>query len=644
MTSPDGITWTTRTSAADSSWRSVGYGNGLFVAVGINGTYIMTMQHDLGLGLRVSGHTEVQGTLSVTSNLRQADTWTPRTAAQANQWRSITYGNGLFVAVSSDGTNRVMTSPDGITWTARTAAEANFWYSITYGNGLFVAVSLDGTNRVMTSPNGIDWSPRAAAEANQWYSITYGNGLFVAVSGNGTNRVMTSPDGITWTPRTAAEANSWLGITYGNGLFVATSTSGTNRVMTSPDGITWTPRTAAEANSWYSVTYGNGLFVAVSSDGTNRVMTSPDGITWTARTAAEANFWLSVTYGNGMFVAVAEGTNRVMTSPDGITWTARTATEANWWHGITYGNGLFVAVGRNGTNRVMTSGGGHDSALNMTGDANLQGGVSIGGGLTVQGAAIFKQGLNVTGGITTGIVTYAAATADTAAAVCRNSAGQLAGCTSSSRFKTDVTAGAYGLDELRLLQAVSYTWTSTGQLDYGFIAEAVAGIIPQAVTYDANGEVASFNPNVITALLVTSVQQLDVKVTNLENRLLAVEQGNFAGNITVSGKIISAGNPATAVLGAQAASTGTITINGNDIAGSITYAASGVNPSVAGEQVKVTFTSAYTAQPKIALTAKNQATAGAVYYVETTPTGFTIHFVNPPDLGHTYIFDYFIIQ
>jgi hypothetical protein len=32
MTSPDGITWTTRTSAADNNWMSVTYGNGLFVA------------------------------------------------------------------------------------------------------------------------------------------------------------------------------------------------------------------------------------------------------------------------------------------------------------------------------------------------------------------------------------------------------------------------------------------------------------------------------------------------------------------------------------------------------------------------------------------------------------------------------------
>ena len=45
------------------------------------------------------------------------DTWTP---AADNNWDSVTFGNGLFVAVSYYGTgDRVMTSPDGITWTSR---------------------------------------------------------------------------------------------------------------------------------------------------------------------------------------------------------------------------------------------------------------------------------------------------------------------------------------------------------------------------------------------------------------------------------------------------------------------------------------------------------------------------------------------
>ena len=52
-------------------------------------------------------------------------TWTSRTSAADNDWRSVAYGNGLFVAVSSSGTgNRVMTS-GVIGLSARTTAAAN---------------------------------------------------------------------------------------------------------------------------------------------------------------------------------------------------------------------------------------------------------------------------------------------------------------------------------------------------------------------------------------------------------------------------------------------------------------------------------------------------------------------------------------
>jgi hypothetical protein len=293
----DGITWTSRTSAADNGWTSVAYGNGTFVAVAQSGSGNRVMTSPDGI------------------------TWTSRTSAADNDWWGVTYGNGTFVAVSTSGTgNRVMTSPDGITWTSRTSAADNDWRSVTYGNGIFVAVAQSGSgNQVMTSPDGITWTSRTSAADNVWYGVTYGNGTFVAVAGSGTgNRVMTSPDGITWTSRTSAADNAWYGVTYGNGTFVATSITGTgNRVMTSPDGITWTSRTTPIDNAWYWVTYGNGTFVATALSGTgNRVMTSPDGITWTSRTSAANNAWRGVTYGNGTFVAVSiDGTgNRVMTS------------------------------------------------------------------------------------------------------------------------------------------------------------------------------------------------------------------------------------------------------------------------------------------------------------------------------------------
>ena len=278
--------------------------------------------------------------------------WTLRNLSSDNTWNSVTYGNGLFVAVAYSATsNGVITSPNGINWTLRTSVTNNDWTSVTYGDGLFVAVAYNGAgDGVMTSPDGITWTIRVSAANNSWNSVTYGNGLFVAVAYNATgNGVMTSPDGITWTLRTSvAPFTSWRSVTYGDGLFVAVGQSGgTDGVMTSSDGITWILRVSAAINNWNSVTYGDGLFVAVNDDGVaDGVMISPDGITWTLRTSAVDNYWWSVTYGDGLFVAVSyDGIgNRVMTSPDGIIWTVRVSAADNDWWSVTYGDGLFVAV------------------------------------------------------------------------------------------------------------------------------------------------------------------------------------------------------------------------------------------------------------------------------------------------------------
>ena len=346
----NGSSWTAFSPAVTSSSVTIG---GL-----TNGTtYSVRLR-----AVNMVGDGAISDAVSVTPAVLDAVTWTARSAAEARPWQSVTYGNGLFVAVGNGqaGDNWVMTSPDGVTWTSRTAPPGslapNTWSSVTYGNGVFVAVGGSGTFRVMTSPDGVTWTAQTPAEVNQWASVTYGKGLFVAVANTGTKRVMTSTDGVTWTARTAA-ANNWSAVGYGNGLFVAV---GGGSVMTSPDGVTWTSRTAPPNTSWFSVTYGNGRFVAVGSSFSGiRVLTSPDGETWTARSAVEENFWQSVTYANGVFVAVAStGTYRVMTSPDGETWTGRTAAEANSWFEVTYANGVFVAVGGASSplaNRVMTS-------------------------------------------------------------------------------------------------------------------------------------------------------------------------------------------------------------------------------------------------------------------------------------------------
>jgi len=293
-------------------------------------------------------------TYTVNTKVAPDSTGTP----QDDLLQSVTYGNGLFVAVANTGTGtRVLISNNGISWTPRLSASDNSWQDITYGNDLFVAVASSGSgDRVMISPDGANWVSQSAPDY-LWSSITYANDLFVAVAVDG--NVMTSPDGMSWTLQSGF-SSGWDGVAYGNGLFVAVaaysqSAANYGKVMTSPDGVIWTMYSPPGMNNidWYDIAFGNGLFVAVGHDG---VMTSVDGATWDYNGVFPGYIWESVTYANGVFVAV--GGSGVMTSSNGIDWTLRTVP-STYWRDVAYGNGLFVAVSNNsGVNwfsRVMTS-------------------------------------------------------------------------------------------------------------------------------------------------------------------------------------------------------------------------------------------------------------------------------------------------
>jgi hypothetical protein len=423
MTSSDGLVWDTDTTTGTNNWTSVIWAAGLgsFLTVSSNaqsaissynniradelsiitttfrgktsGEVIMkvpdvAIDHTLTWPASAGNvdnilQTDTSGVLSwvsgnetyISTAKLATTTWSAAAATEANSWNSVAWSPELtlFVAVAGDGTNRVMSSPDGVVWTARTAAQANVWNAVVWAPELtlFVAVSESGANRVMTSPDGITWTSRTAAQLNEWVDITWSPALslFIAVANTGTNKLMSSPDGISWSAigsmPTAAAFHSvvWAADI---GLFCAVTTNGVvSQILISSDGVTWTLSTQPETNNWESVTWSPelGLLCAVSSTGTNRVMLSADGITWISAAAASASTWKSVTWSRelGLFCACAlVGT--FMTSHDGITWIApdaQVAPEANNWESVIWSPELskFVSVASSGTNRVTGSGG-----------------------------------------------------------------------------------------------------------------------------------------------------------------------------------------------------------------------------------------------------------------------------------------------
>jgi hypothetical protein len=325
------------------------------------------------------------GTELTQNDLSIGSFWISGSASEANQWRSLVYGDtGGFVAVSRTGTNRIMSSETGTTWVAHPAVEATTWNGIGYSNdlGLYVAVA-DSSNavyQIMISPDGSNWSGRIAPEKHFWKSVAYGNqpGVFVAVGENQSTEsgapIMISTDGSNWNAITAStniKQTFWSSVVYNqdDAQFVAVgrgmnTTNG--RAMTSSDGSNWTLTELTgvdiSLNFWSSVAYGDGLYVAVANSGVNKIITSPDGSTWIAITdisTIDTHNWTSIAYGNGLFVAVANSSSqstRVMTSRDGLNWTLYSGSEANEWQSVAYTDRIFVAVSQNGTNRVMTSG------------------------------------------------------------------------------------------------------------------------------------------------------------------------------------------------------------------------------------------------------------------------------------------------
>jgi hypothetical protein len=150
MWSSDGISWQYATTVpAFLSWTSVAYGgtaSPLFVAVNENGavgTCVMTSP---------DGVTWTSRTVP-TALLWNSVTWGA--------------GPNLFVAVARNGatTTNIITSPDGITWTSRTSPAANSWRSVTFGANIitgtsyYIAVSSTAAtaNKIMYSTNGTTW-------------------------------------------------------------------------------------------------------------------------------------------------------------------------------------------------------------------------------------------------------------------------------------------------------------------------------------------------------------------------------------------------------------------------------------------------------------------------------------------------------
>ena len=290
--------------------------------------------------------------------------WTSRDVPDGYNWDCVTFGNGIFVALSMQG-NLAAVSSNGIDWTTypiNVGIDVP-WSSMAYGNGVFVAnthhttqeISYGGSLYTISSPDGINWTLNTMPAQKQWSASTFAHGLFVVICNLGEREVGVSPDGVNWSLGYFPEYDpnpTWNAIAWNEtaGLFFASTLAYGVIAATSPNGIDWTTHNLPEELSSGAAAGGAGLFVDAAKN-ESRVFTSPDGITWTERALPVSGSWGSSVFGDSLgaggdegFVILESSSYTFVSSPDGITWTEEYVPIVGGWGHIAYGWGMYVAV------------------------------------------------------------------------------------------------------------------------------------------------------------------------------------------------------------------------------------------------------------------------------------------------------------
>jgi hypothetical protein len=295
-----------------SSGRSVAYGNGVWIAGGVDSTATIKISSDDGLTW-----VDKNNTIGYASG-------------NGGVFGVATDGNGNWVAVGNQNTAAgastiIFSSDNGVTW-ATSVNGFNLFngftdrgWAVAYGGGVWMAVGHYSTSigyerwiKVATTfdpvtgpawvdkPAGTGAAPVGFGVSNPAICVAYGNGRW-CVGGQDLNNppkgsiIYSDDNGTTWTKATGTFKGMCQGIaTNGNGNWVAVGYLGTGdskSIKYSVDnGVTWVDTASLSGNifsSGRSVTYhplsSGGIWVATGSGNSQTILYSTNnGQTWNA--------------------------------------------------------------------------------------------------------------------------------------------------------------------------------------------------------------------------------------------------------------------------------------------------------------------------------------------------------------------------
>lgn len=96
---------------------------------------------------------------------------------------------------------------------------------------------------------------------------------------------------------------------------------------------------------------------------------------------------------------------------------------------------------------------------------------------------------------------------------------------SSKRWKTNVKPIANPVQKVQRLRGVEFNWKGTGKSDIGLIAEDVAQVVPEVVSFEESGKDAqSVDYARLTAVLIEAVKTQQAQIEAQQARLDRLEQ------------------------------------------------------------------------------------------------------------------------
>ncbi len=122
--------------------------------------------------------------------------------------------------------------------------------------------------------------------------------------------------------------------------------------------------------------------------------------------------------------------------------------------------------------------------------------------------------------------------------LCRNAANQLAACSSSLRYKTNIAPFRPGLNLVERLRPITFTWRDGSARDLGLGAEDVARVEPLLVTYNPEGRIEGVKYDRVAVVLLNAVREQQEQLQQQQQQI--DEQQNIIDGLL---KLVCQTNP-----------------------------------------------------------------------------------------------------